>query len=83
MSHTPGTWEHGDDYSIYTRGRKEGDLRIATVSMTLDDQDLANARLIAAAPDMLEALEFVAEDAVMKVKLARHVALAIAKARGE
>ena len=32
---------------------------------------------------MLEVLEFVAEDARMSVKLARHVNLAIAKARGE
>ena len=55
--HTSGPWEHSFDYSIYSRGRPEGDLKIARVAMTVDASDLANARLIAAAPDLLAALE--------------------------
>jgi hypothetical protein len=66
QGHTPGPWFVGDDYCVSTR---EG-YAIARVT-TMDDfpaidEDqvkqgeavaLANARLIAAAPDLLEALQ--------------------------
>ena len=75
--HTPGPWKVVGQSVISDSG-----IICNPPSGPIDELE-ANARLIAAAPDMLEVLEFVDEDAVMNVKLSRHVALAIAKAKGE
>ena len=61
MKHTPGPWEvseewHGDLYiDSYIEG--EGDTALAKIvnNVCKTDQAEANARLIAAAPDLLEA----------------------------
>lgn len=51
---TPGPWELNlaDDHSYILRGGKT----IACVDTWMDDEQEANANLIAAAPDLLEAL---------------------------
>ena len=60
MSHTPGPWEaQNTNKGIYIRGGEPGYL--AQVRWYKTDSDLiwANANLIAAAPDLLEACEAV------------------------
>lgn len=66
--HTPGPWEACDpgDYSDFDGNSRVilgDDMRIAVVqwSPANAEMDDANARLIAAAPDMLAALKNVAE----------------------
>ena len=62
--HTPGPWEFEDE-TIFTRRKKRLVARTGGVVYTEDTpthqehvaQAIANARLIAAAPEMLEALE--------------------------
>jgi hypothetical protein len=57
MSHTPGPWriEHDHDITIYS-----GDVPL--VHTMGDEASEANARLIAATPDLLEALKDIVED---------------------
>lgn len=93
--HTPGNWEavhrSGSNVQIESRDYPAG--RLATVygNATNDHERDANARLIAAAPDLLAALEMllflnieirVLDAAVGHEALSRARA-AIAKARGE
>lgn len=71
MAHTPGPWkvlEHSwSDTSIVAKGFDHGicslDINHATEESVEADEALmaANARLIAAAPDLLEALQSIAE----------------------
>ncbi len=99
-THTPGPWRHfpfefGNDENEFVVGHGQYQT-IAHVRMGSDDIDgnaLANARLISAAPEMLEALDALAQQAVeMRDRLetvfdAENDAIksafaAIAKARG-
>jgi len=60
MNHTPGPWTlHAKHISgaYQITGAKGGALRIATITNAPNDQ--ANALLIAAAPELLAALEYV------------------------
>lgn len=62
VKHTPGKWEWAiDDKDIYIGPVGCADYRNAFASVDYDDVDheeaQANANLIAAAPDLLEALE--------------------------
>ena len=86
MSHTPGPWsahahESTDTYTIHVAGRSWESWAVAHVGDCTDDE--ANARLIAAAPDLLEALKNVIRgvpdtwDGVIKARAA------IAKAEGK
>ena len=86
--HTLGPWELRHGYYIFACGRE-----IATVwkgeSVTDETQDMANARLIASAPDLLEALKELVADLKpymgqgrMDDKI-RNAIAAIAKATGE
>ena len=58
-SHTPGPWEHKRGY-IYGDG-----LRVATLDPAQFEEEVAmkaaDARLIAAAPDLLKTLQWIAE----------------------
>lgn len=56
MSHTPGPWDiyEADDDSIRIATDER---RICEIAIYLDHVDCANARLIAAAPEMLVALK--------------------------
>ena len=57
--HTPGPWEVEDDTTIRLPGgvKRSFDLVSATGSQVADAEDYANARLIAAAPELLEQFE--------------------------
>ncbi len=101
--HTPGPWaleieakdEFTQEFILQSANQKCGEpgdpsAFIGRLSFFAGEQDEANAHLIAAAPDMLEALELV--EIMMRNQLGnqyknseygRIVAAAIAKARGE
>ena len=62
--HTPGPWavkhhEDTDTYSIYVAGQEWNSWTVAALGYAKEDE--ANARLIAAAPDLLEALQYMLE----------------------
>lgn len=86
--HTPGTWFVTGNMTLYVEARIGGGLvqEVAAVGPTEADsgygpQQRANADLIAAAPDLLRALECLLEMGHAKAgDLAR---AAIAKARGD
>lgn len=78
VKHTPGPWHVANGCQI--RGAKD---QIAKAWMMRNGEGLANARLIAAAPELLNALEAITEaydTSLPEYKVAR---AAIAKARGE
>jgi len=52
--HTPGPWKHDPTWGIIKHGKSE--------ICALHSGNLANANLIAAAPDLLSALEFLLAD---------------------
>ena len=56
MSHTPGPWFNIDDSFIRARFPHQNGEHVATVWSHGAAQTAANARLIAAAPDLLAAL---------------------------
>jgi hypothetical protein len=81
IKHTPGPWQAADDHVFNEIG-----ILIPTIYGSNDDSIKANAHLIAAAPDLLEALQVIIGDieqsprrfsADQKVAIAR---AAIAKA---
>ncbi len=81
MSHTPGPWEidtQGD--GIYGAQRTVHAARICT--LTHHSRMEANARLIAAAPEMLEALKVARDILNFKGERNEIVDNAIAKAEG-
>lgn len=97
-THTPGPWRAlpevltGGIHHVGGRSpivMKEG-RKIACVSRSLDarikdgpcKEAEANARLIAAAPDLLAALKLVVEQGNLDVWLAKQARAAIAKAEG-
>lgn len=87
--HTPGPWcvddaERGGD--AYVLGREGGDpVDVATVTNRGDDdQCVANANLIAAAPDLLAELEAIHDvDHAMHRRETCRACACIRKARGE
>ena len=99
--HTPGPWFITGNMTLYVEARIEGGLiqEVASVGPTQADdgygcQQRANANLIAAAPDLLEALEAIClmqarnyGDATQThldfPELAAKARAAIAKAKGE
>ena len=82
--HTPGPWSYQEwGRLILDSGQGSSQLQVATVALnTRRDEGTANARLIAAAPELLEALEDIVSNGygMYAAKLAR---AAIAKATGE
>ena len=57
MNHTPGPWHTAGDQGVQIRSAKD---QIAKVWTMRGNEWKANARLIAAAPEMLEALDKIA-----------------------
>lgn len=97
-AHTPGPWSYWSGYNAYDKIEAQvtaegGDIVIASYNHLIPEGE-ANARLIAAAPDLLEVLDLV-QDCLMKCltggevsalaagKALAQSALIIAKARGE
>ena len=70
MPHTPGPWSieensyRGTNLSIWTRHHLPSKIATVPVHPTDPGRDWANARLIAAAPDLFEALKHLLEDAL-------------------
>ena len=88
--HTPGPWAFDYDNSDDRSGGQwyvSGPARVwFPYSASEDDtrKALANARLIAAAPDLLEALEWIIRNPCAHIENVRAVSRdAIAKARGQ
>ena len=55
--HTPGKWFFDAQENVIERGNGEGYVRICDVTKHRPAETKANARLIAAAPELLEALK--------------------------
>lgn len=90
-AHTPGPWFiseqyrklHGIDSVLVASRIENGAPGIARVFVAgLGSQFEANARLIAAAPELLEALETIITSTAPRRSLVRIARAAIAKARG-
>ncbi len=82
--HTSGPWivSQQQGLRLFIVGKDEAIAE--TLHMAWDDEQFANARLIAAAPAMLEALEALASgDWVIKDQLIINAQAAIALAKGE
>src|SRR5947208_2777812 len=70
--HTPGPWDYDMDYIVAPdSSRRHPDLYIAEIAHSDDEgriaapeQQDANRRLIAAAPDLLEALDYLLQQTV-------------------
>lgn len=95
MSHTPGPWEVAENlfgstasYEVYANvGTKSGKGGYARICQITPRDQKSNASLIAAAPEMLEALEAMVEMVEMNGLGKRYAldlaASAIRKARGK
>ena len=87
-NHTPGHWNYKEQWGYYKiHSEDEG----VSVVHGIDNKSEANARLIAAAPDLLEALQFLLADWIAingdritgsRVPAEKAIA-AIAKAKGK
>ncbi len=62
MKHSQGTWHNVANTEIRARFANQNGDHIATVWAHGDRETVANARLIAAAPDLLEALQAFVDD---------------------
>lgn len=64
MRHTPGPWEvtYSTNFPDQQTVQAEGSDRILALIDRADEQDYANARLIAAAPELLSALKAACQD---------------------
>lgn len=88
--HTKGPWTVGTDSVVYDERHRDP---ICDAAFRSDEVSLANANLIAAAPDLLEALDYALSALAhcradkgygfMQSRAANLAANAIAKARGE
>lgn len=95
QKHTPGPWHIGLQGGIY-QNKTGAQVCIYDMATNFDDENLANARLIAAAPELLAALEL-AESALCEIygeggplescerpfALHNQIVAAIQKAKGE
>lgn len=71
VSHTPGPWDIAKQTDMGWRGLAvvaPGKLHIANLVFQLDDRELANAHLIAAAPEMLGALQDVVHECTCSLR---------------
>lgn len=89
--YTPGPWKFddvlgcreikGDKYPPHRQGQYRP--IASTHGLANDDEDRANARLISAAPDLLEALEWIVEDGASDSRALEVARAAILKATGK
>ena len=85
--HTPGPWKLGRNH-VYVYGDDEGAIvSVRDLSINRDEREIeANARLIAAAPELQEALQIVRKSLcwqVMSADLRALVEAALLKSQGE
>jgi len=96
MTHTPRPWEisYSTNFPDQQTIQAVGSDRILAVIDRADEQDIANAHLIAAAPDLLEALKRVKKvaadlrpygevDNAIADELERYILPTLAKAEGK
>lgn len=85
-NHTPGPWAVSFGTDVYLHGERfEHNRHIADCDMDMDlgkDEREANARLVAAAPELLEALKYVRRFLRETDHDVEYVDAAIAKAEG-
>ena len=90
MTHTPGPWyvkqqedldPSGNGYVWAVKGKPESDKHYVQNPAYANSE--ANARLIAAAPDLLETLKSIARSKARIVTLRKYAEAAIAKAEKE
>ena len=83
--HTPGPWEVLDDRSMTSVVVEYGEICDIVQDGRPASENLANARLIAAAPEMLEALERIRDESgpFNLGEMRKLVESTIQKARGE
>lgn len=79
MSHTPGPWTANHNIVATTRGRLAID---CGMSGATDAEDCANARLVAAAPELLAALKALVDVDEVTAGTYEMAESAIAKAEG-
>ena len=88
MNHTPGPWHYDPDGEVWATRVNGQDVTICPEwlwARSVRDEGMANARLIAAAPELLEALERTLIDVeIMRVPLPSidRIMAAITKAKG-
>lgn len=63
--HTPIPWGYAKGYEPHNQGQVYYEDNGQTLAVTYNDEDGANARLIAAAPDMLAALQELLADSYL------------------
>jgi hypothetical protein len=85
--HTPGPWKSSDRFPGVVLDGGNPPRQVASASGNDADERIANARLIAAAPDLLHALQVVAAqiddiDDLCNAEACKAVRAAIAKATG-
>ena len=85
--HTPGPWSDGMDIPITAKSCDKAGLSLVFVNRDDKSEPEANARLIAAAPDLLEALQNMlglteASDYMGAREIEQQARAAIAKATG-
>lgn len=85
--HTPGPWKVSRRFDIYQDNRGYCGYYVGSTRGNSDDlpenvkeQDEANARLIAAAPELLDALQWIAQNAADAVQVRTCAMQAISKA---
>ena len=81
--HTEGPWKHSTTYSVYGQNKMVASVYGDDPECKPDDRLKANATLIAAAPELLEALEEVIAISDRKHDVWDKAKQAIAKAKGE
>ena len=54
MTHTPAPWNHNNGSSPHFQAQVSSEKTGDIIALTYSDEDGSNARLIAAAPDLLE-----------------------------
>jgi hypothetical protein len=59
VKHTPGPWLISQDHDYLIETKEQYSICRYHVSEITESQDLANARLIAAAPELLEVCKFI------------------------
>lgn len=90
MTHTPGPWHVDSTHVSHAINNQEVHIALANIGPgLLQEEALANAYLIAAAPTLLEACEYFIEDVnEMGIEIdyafaVEQIKAAIAKAKGE
>jgi hypothetical protein len=82
--HTAGPWTSNEDGQIQCPNLNAyGNWIVATIGREMTPEDHANARLIAAAPELLDALKYIADTQLSLRQILEAARAAIAAAEGK